>query len=172
MPRPRKFRLFRTTAFKLTGIFLAVFTVFAVFLIGTIAESMSAILETQTGAAVDAELRAISTQYQNGGLAWLARVIELRSRQPGASLYFVTGSDGERVAGNVESVPPDILAQSGDEAQVVPYMWRDEKGSQSAHTALVRVVDFPDGVHVLVGRDVSERDALISVVQRSLILTV
>ena len=172
MPSPRKFRLFRTTAFKLTGIFLAVFTIFAVFLIGTIAGSMSAILETQTGEAVDAELRAITLQYQSGGMPWLSRVIELRSRQPGASLYFVTDADGDRVAGNVETVPTAILAQTGDEAQVVPYMWRDEQGSQRAHTALVRVVEFADGVRVLVGRDVSERDALIRVVQRSLILTV
>src|SRR3954470_9722556 len=101
MPRPRKFRLFRTTAFKLTGIFLAVFTVFAVFLIGTIAGSMSAILETQTGDAVDNELRAITLQYKSGGMDWLSRVIELRSRQPGASLYFVTDPNGDRVAGNV-----------------------------------------------------------------------
>jgi signal transduction histidine kinase len=171
MPDPRRFRLFRTTAFKLTGIFLAVFTIFAVFLIGTIAGSMSAMLETQTGAAVDAELRAISLQYQAGGMPWLSRVIELRSHQPGASLYFVTDSDGYRVAGNVETVPAAILAHTGAEAQVVPYLWRDEKGSQ-AHTALVRVVEFSDGVRVLVGRDVSERDALIRVVQRSLILTV
>src|SRR5258705_9782991 len=100
MPNPRKFRLFRTTAFKLTGIFLAVFTIFAVFLIGTIAGNMSAILETQTGAAVDAELRAISIQYQTGGMPWLSHLIELRSRQPGASLYFVTDAEGDRIAGN------------------------------------------------------------------------
>ncbi len=42
MPSPRPFRLFRTTAFKLSAIFLAVFTIFAVFLIGTIARNMSA----------------------------------------------------------------------------------------------------------------------------------
>ena len=48
------------------------------------------------GEAVDAELRAIALQYQTGGMPWLARVIELRSRQPGASLYFVT--DAERRA--------------------------------------------------------------------------
>ncbi len=171
MPSPPSLRLFRTTAFKLTAIFLAVFTIFAVFLIGTIARNMSGILETQMRAAVDAELRAISLQYERGGMPWLARVVDLRSRQPGASLYFVTDADGDRIAGNVETVPAAILDQTGSAAQVVPYMWRDEAGSQRPHTALVRVIEFPDGVRVLVGRDVSERDALIRVVQRSLILT-
>ena len=170
MPSPRSFRLFRTTAFKLSAIFLAIFSIFAVFLIGTIAGNMNAILETQTGAAVEAELRAISLQYESGGMPWLARVVDLRSRQPGASLYFVTDAEGDRVAGNVEAVPKAILDQAGDEAQVVPYMSRDEGGSQP-HTALVRVAVLPDGARVLVGRDVSEREALVRVVQRSLFWT-
>ena len=59
---------------------------------------------------------------------------------------------------------------SKDVAQLVPYMWRNEQGSEP-HTALVRVFQFPDGVRVLVGRDVSERDALVSLVRRSLVLT-
>jgi len=171
MPSPRSFRLFRTTAFKLSAIFLAVFTIFAVFLIGTIASNMSAILEAQTGSAVGAELDAIALQYESGGMPWLARVIELRGRQPGASLYFVTDADGDRIAGNVEAVPAAILGQTDSTAQVVPYMSRGEDGSQQAHTALVRVAELPDGARVLVGRDVSEREALVGVVQRSLLWT-
>jgi len=171
MPSPRSFRLFRTTAFKLSAIFLTVFAIFAVFLIGTIAGNMNAILETQTGTAVDAELRAIALQYETGGAPWLARVIDLRSRQPGASLYFVTNESGEKIAGNIEAVPEEILDQTDSVAQVVPYTSRDEKGSQ-AHTALVRVAELPDGIRVLVGRDLSERQELVRVVQQSLILTV
>jgi len=165
-------RLFRTTAFKLTAIFLAVFTIFSIFLIGTIASNMNAILEAQMGAAVDAELRGIAVQYQTGGMPWLARVVAARSPQPGASLYFVTDAEGARVAGNVETVPTAVLDQPEAVAQVVPYMWRDEQGSQRPHTALVRVAQFSDGARVLVGRDLSERDALVRVVQRSLVLTV
>jgi len=172
MSSPRKFRLFRTTAFKLSGIFLAVFTVFAVFLIGTIAGSMSAILETQTGVAVDAELRAISMQYQNGGLPWLSHVIELRSRQPGASLYFVTNSGGDRVAGTWRPCGRDSSPRPAMRRR-----WCRTCGATSrarnGHTRRSSAsLAFPDGVRVLVGRDVSERDAVIRVVQRSLILTV
>jgi signal transduction histidine kinase len=76
------------------------------------------------------------------------------------------------VAGNVETVPSEVLNQTGPTAQVVPYMWQDEQGSRSPHSALVRVAQFSDGAKVLVGRDLSERDALVKVVQRSLVLTV
>jgi signal transduction histidine kinase len=154
----------------LTAIFLAVFTVFAAFLIGYIARNTSDILKAQMAAAVEAELQSIGLQYQRGGTEWLVRVVALRSAQPGASLYFVTDAEGDRIAGNVEAVPAEILEQSDGEPQVVPYTWRDEKGSQS-HSALVRVFEFPDGVRVLVGRDVSEREAIVGLVQRSLLLT-
>ncbi len=170
MPSPAWPRLFRTTAFKLTAIFLAVFTVFAAFLIGYIARNTSEILKAQMADAVDAELQSIELQYARGGADWLARVVELRSAQPGASLYFITDPNGKRIAGNVESVPADILEESKDAPQIVPYMWRNEQGSEP-HSALVRVVAFPDGVHALVGRDVSERDALVGLVRRSLVLT-
>lgn len=171
MPNSRSLRLFRTTAFKLSAIFLAIFTIFAVFLIGTIASNMSTILEAQTGQAVEAELNAIALQYESGGMPWLARVIDLRGRQPGASLYFVTDASGDRVAGNVESVPATILDQTDATAQVVPYMSRSEDGLPKAHTALVKVAQLSDGARVLVGRDVSEREALVGVVQRSLLWT-
>jgi signal transduction histidine kinase len=163
-------RLFRTTAFKLTAIFLAVFTVFAAFLIGYIAHNTSEILKAQMAEAVESELRSIELQYARGGAAWLARVVELRSAQPGASLYFVTDAEGSRIAGNVETVPASILEDSQDAFRIVPYMWRDEQGSRP-HSALVRVFEFPDGVKVLVGRDVSEREALVGLVRRSLVLT-
>jgi signal transduction histidine kinase len=165
-----RLRLFRTTAFKLTAIFLAVFTVFAAFLIGYIARNTSEILKSQMADAVDAELQSIELQYDRGGEAWLVRVVALRSAQPGASLYFVTDPQGARIAGNVETVPASVLKVAKDAPQIVPYMWRNEQGSEP-HTALVRMFEFPDGVRVLVGRDVSEREALVGVVQRSLILT-
>jgi signal transduction histidine kinase len=165
-------RLFRTTAFKLTAIFLAVFTVFAAFLIGYIAHNTSEILKAQMADAVDAELHSMELQYDRGGVNWLARVVELRSAQPGASLYFITDPNGVRIAGNVETVPPAVLNEALGEPHVVSYMARNEEGSQQSHSALVRAEEFPGGVRVLVGRDVSERDALVGLVRRSLILTV
>src|SRR5690554_5159024 len=109
---PGWLRLFRTTGFKLTAIFLAVFSIFSAFLIGYIARNTSEILQAQMSDAVDAELAAMVLQYNRGGVTWLAKVVELRSGQPGASLYFVTDPRGDRIAGNVESVPPAILNES------------------------------------------------------------
>ena len=172
MSSRQKLRLFRTTAFKLTAVFLAVFTIFAAFLIGYIARNTTELLQAQMLRAVDAELASISAQYERGGIPRVARVIDLRSRQPGASLYLVTDAEGRKIAGNVESVPAAILNRADSEPQLVPYVQLDEEGSRERYAALVRVVELPAGFRILVGRDVSESEELVEVVQRSLILTV
>jgi signal transduction histidine kinase len=171
MPERASLRLFRTTAFKLTAIFLAVFTLFAAFLIGYIARNTTEILQAQMAEAVDAELTAIEQQYRRGGIKGLARVVDLRSRQPGASLYLLTDAAGHKIAGNVETVPAAVLDQAGSDAQVVPYLWLDEEGSERRYAALVRVIALPEGARILVGRDVSESEQLVGVVRRALILT-
>jgi signal transduction histidine kinase len=165
-------RFFRTTAFRLAVIFLAVFTVFAAFLVSYIARNTTALLQSQMLEAVDAELASIAEQYARGGVPRVAEIIEIRSGQPGASLYLVTNGAGEKIAGNVESVPPGMLSRSDSEPQVVPYMRVEEEGARQRYAALVRVVELPAGFRVLVGRDVSESEKLVSVVRRSLILIV
>jgi signal transduction histidine kinase len=164
-------RLLRTTGFKLSATFLAVFALFAAFLIGYIARNTTDILQAEMREAVDAELGSMSVQYQRGGIRQLRRVVELRSSQPGASLYLMTDAAGEKIAGNVDTVPAAVMSRFGPEAQLVPYVWRDEEGSERRHSALVRVVRLGDGGRFLVGRDVSESEAMVGVVRRALILT-
>jgi signal transduction histidine kinase len=171
MPNRPPLRLFRTTAFKLTLIFLAVFTLFAAFLIGYIARNTTAILQAQMREAVDAEVVALAQQYGIGGIQRVARVIELRSHRPGASLYLLTDAAGEKIAGNVETVPTAVLERAGTDLQLVPYVRLNEQHGQERYAALVRVIDFPEGVRVLVGRDVSESEAVAGLVRRSLVLT-
>jgi signal transduction histidine kinase len=169
---PDRLRPFRTTAFKLSAIFLAVFTVFAAFLIGYIARNTTEILQAQMGKAVDAELNVMSEQYRRGGIQGLGRFIQVRSFRPGASLYLLTDPTGEKIAGNVDSVPSGLLSPSDPGAEIVPYVRIEEDESETRHAALVRVVEFPEGYRVLVGRDVSETEELAALVRRAMILTV
>lgn len=171
MPNPARLRPFRTTAFKLSAIYLAVFTAFAAFLIGYIARNTTEILQQQMRQALDAELQGMSDQYRRGGVARLTHLIELKSRQPGASIYLITDAAGKKIAGNVESVPPTVLNQTDTSPQVVPYLRLDEQSSSARQAALVRVIGLSNGSRILVGRDISDSEDLVGVVRRSLILT-
>ena len=171
MPSPGRLRFFGTTAFKLSIIFLAVFAIFAAFLIGYIARNTTEILQAQMRQSLDGELAGMAEQYERGGLDMLVGFISLRSSQPGASLYFLTDPQGAKIAGNVESVPPGVFNRADMHLQTVPYSRLDERGSGRRYSALVRVVRLPGGYRMLVGRDIRDSDELVSVVRRALILT-
>jgi signal transduction histidine kinase len=168
---PAHLRMFRTTAFKLSLVYLAVFTVFAGFLILYIAYNTAHLVSAQTREAVDLELKVLADQYRVGGIGRLTRIIERRSRRPGASLYLVTNSTGERIVGNVDALPASVLSNPDTKMRPIPYSRLGDGDEPGEHFALARVFQLSGGYTVLVGRDMGERERFISIIQRSLMLT-
>src|SRR5712671_402381 len=130
-------KLLRTTAFKLTLVYLTVFALFAAFLLAYFAWNTRRLITEQIIETVDAEIQGLSEQYRLGGIRRIAFAIEGRSLRPGSSLYLLTTAAGELVAGNVGALATGILDNPG---------W-----SQS-------------GYRLLVGRDLEERERLYDVV--------
>src|SRR3954462_12369681 len=106
-------KLLRTTAFKLTLVYLTVFALFAVFLLAYFAWNTRRLITEQITQTVDAEIAGLAEQYQQGGIRRLVFVIESRAKRPGSSLYLLTTPAGESVAGNVGSLPPGLLNRDG-----------------------------------------------------------
>src|ERR1700755_1692148 len=104
-------KLFRTTAFKLTLVYLTVFAMFAAFLLAYFAWNTRRLITEQITQTVDAEITGLSEQYRQGGIRRLGFVVESRSRRPGSSLYLVTAPAGEGLAGNVGSLATGVLDQ-------------------------------------------------------------
>ncbi|MCJ2010972.1 sensor histidine kinase [Methylobacterium sp. J-076] len=156
-------KLFRTTAFKLSLAYLAVFAICAFLALGYVAWNARAVLDDQIVSTIDAEINGLSEQYNSGGLRRLISVVERRSREPGASLYLVTTANGDHVVGNVASVPAAVLAKPGQSE--VSY-GRGEANAEE-HFAIVQVFTLPGGFRLLVGRDTEERDRLRAVIGRA-----
>src|SRR5258707_987638 len=154
-------KLLRTTAFKLTLVYLVVFALFAAFLLAYFAWNTRRLINEQITETVDAEIQGLSEQYRLGGIRRIAFAIEGRARRPGSSLYLLTTAAGEGVAGNVGSLATGILDNPGWAETV--YRRVDEQDA-SEHHALVRVDQLPGGFHLLVGRDLDERERLYDVV--------
>lgn len=156
-------KLFRTTAFKLSLAYLAVFAICAFLALGYVAWNARAVLDDQIVSTIDAEINGLSEQYNSGGLRRLISVVERRSKEPGASLYLVTTANGDHVVGNVASVPAAVLAKPGQSE--VSY-GRGEANADE-HYAIVQVFTLPGGFRLLVGRDTEERDRLRAVIGRA-----
>jgi hypothetical protein len=160
-------KLFRTTTFKLTLVYLTVFALFAAFLLGYFALNTRRLITEQITDTVDAEITGLSEQYRLGGIRRLVIVVDARARRPGSSLYLVTTFAGEALAGNVTALQPGILDNPGwtetayrrlDEAEIPDHPDRPD------HQALARVFQLPGGFRLLVGRDLDERERLYHII--------
>ena len=163
-------KIMRTTAFKLSAIYLIIFTIFAVFLIVYIAINTQILMTRQLNSAVELEVSGLIEQYRSGGLPQLVRLIEERSRRPGASLYLVTDFRGHFVAGNVSTLPKWVLDERGAIQQTVPYQRLGET-TRKEYNAVVSVYEVFGGYRLLVGRDVGEREIFRKVVEQAFIVS-
>ena len=159
-------RVVRTTAFKLSAIYIAVFSAFAVFFVLYISYSTNRLLNEQLQQAIALELVGLADDYRENGLVGVVNTIEQRSLQPGASVYLVTDLSGRILAGNIADVPQELLSRSGQNPLIVTY--QRYTGDRAAHTAMVEVVRLPGGFKVLVGRDVGEREAFRTIIGQAL----
>ncbi len=158
-------KLFRTTTFRLTLVYLTVFALFAAFLLAYFALNTRRLIDEQITNTVNAEISGLAEQYRQGGIRRLVIAIDARARRPGSSLYLVTTFTGQPLAGNVTALQPGILDQPGWTETL--YRRLDEVAGKNAHPehhALVRVFQLPGGFRLLVGRDLEERERLYHIV--------
>ncbi len=154
-------KLIRTTAFKLTLFYLGIFILFAATLLGYFALNTRRLITDQITSTVNGEINTLSEQYAQGGIRRLVIVVDLRSRRPGSNVYLVTTPTGEGLAGNVGSLEPGVLDHPG---WLETNYRRLDTPEGNDHRALVQVVQLPGGFHLMVGRDLEERERLFGII--------
>ncbi|WP_210336261.1 ATP-binding protein [Methylobrevis albus] len=164
-------RLFRTTALKLSLLYLVVFGGLTAFLLGYISYNTTALLSRTQESSISAEIASLTEDYRRGGIRRLVETVLQRSRWPSASLYMVTDFSGRTVVGNVADLPMTVFANSDGTPQPVIYRRLEGDGARD-YTAMVQVFQLPGGFRLLVGRDVSEREEFGLVIRDSVRLAI
>jgi signal transduction histidine kinase len=154
-------KLIRTTAFRLTLVYLSLFALFAASLLGYFAWNTRRLITEQIATTVNGETSELSDVFGRRGLRGLVFAIENRALRPGANLYLVTTPTGQAIAGNVGSLAPGVMATLG--WSETAYRRLDEQDSAD-HRALVHVTELPSGFRLLIGRDLEERRRLFGIV--------
>ncbi|MBY0382548.1 MAG: HAMP domain-containing protein [Xanthobacteraceae bacterium] len=157
-------KLIRTTAFRLTLVYLFLFALFAASLLGYFAWNTRRMVTEQITETVDAELNELTQQYSRGGIRGLVFAIENRALRPGSNLYLLTTPEGQAVAGNIGSLQPGVMDRPGWADTF--YRRLDETDTRS-HFALVRVTQLSGGFRLLVGRDLEERRRIFGIVAKA-----
>jgi signal transduction histidine kinase len=162
--------MFSTTAARLSALYLLLFTVCALALVVYMTAQAANVLRTQTEAAVSEEVQDLAKVYARLGLPGLVRAIDRRSRVPGANLYLITDKAGVVLAGNVADIDAGILRKEGWTEQPFEYLRFSVETVEPTHHALAHVFLLPNGMRILVGRDLGEPERFREIVQRSLTL--
>jgi signal transduction histidine kinase len=164
----RPIRLLDTTAFRLTLIYLGLFGVSALVLLGYLYAATAGFMTQQTSETIQAEIAGLAEQYRTQGLPRLRQVIEQRSAaQPHrASIYLLTDPAGRWVAGNIDRWPEATPGESGwmtFPVSVQPDGLRTENRRAVAQSFRLR-----GAYRLLVGREVEERLQLQTKIKQAL----
>ncbi|MDR3464651.1 MAG: ATP-binding protein [Xanthobacteraceae bacterium] len=154
-------KLIRTTAFRLTLVYLFLFALFAAFLLGYFAWNTRRLVTEQITGMLNAEVVEMNDELTRRGLRGLVYAIESRALRPGANLYLITTATGQALAGNVGSIAPGVMNRIGFSETM--YQRLDELNNFQHH-ALVRVTELEGGFRLLIGRDLDERRRIIGIV--------
>jgi signal transduction histidine kinase len=157
-------KLVRTTAFRLTLVYLLLFALFAASLLGYFAWNTRRMITEQITTTVNADMDELSNVFDRWGLRGLVGNIQNRALRPGSNLYLVTTPEGRSIAGNVSALAPGVMGTEG--WSETAYRLLDESESAD-HRALVRVTQLDGGFRLLIGRDLEERRRLFGIVAKA-----
>jgi signal transduction histidine kinase len=157
-------KLIRTTAFRLTLVYLFLFALFAASLLGYFAWNTRRMITEQISTTVNAEMGELSEIFGRRGLRGLVFNIENRALRPSANLYLLTTPNGQAIAGNVGSLAPGVMGTTG--WSETAYRRLDDQDNND-HRALVRVTQLSSGFRLLIGRDLEERRRLFAIVAKA-----
>lgn len=164
---PRLQAMLKTTAVRLSLLYLVLFVVSATVLVFYVSAKSEGLLRAQTERAIAREVRAVTKAYKTGGINSLTRHIERRSRQPGSSLYIIASPNGEIFAGNVAEIEPGIFDREGDIK--LPFDYKRFGDFEAEYTALGHVMQLPNGFKLLVGQDLDEPSRFGDLIENALI---
>ncbi|WP_196259195.1 sensor histidine kinase [Pelagibacterium limicola] len=153
--------LWRTTTVRLTALFITFFVGFAIVLLGFLAYQTSVQIQRQQIGAIEREVTQIRLLSQQANMRTIVFAIQRLADRPGPGIYYLGDPTGAMLAGNVTDLPPAVLVEPGRyelnyERGLEIYGEPDEL-PMTVGTAIVESLTLPNGLVLVVGRDVGER---------------
>jgi signal transduction histidine kinase len=156
-----------STAFRLAAAGVALFVLAAAAIVGVLFWQTNKVLTEQVLATLGAEADVLSEEARRGGLGRLEEALAARSRPDGPGLYFLSGGDGAKLAGNLNRLPPEL--QASPEGGVFRYA-RSGVPDAGERLGVGIPIALPGGATLVIGRDVEEQRAFADRVGRIFLL--
>ena len=160
-------KLFRTTTFRLSLTYLALFSAAAIVAIVYIYWNTTVLLSRQLNQTIDAELKGLAEQYRAGGLDQL--VAHRRRAQRNSRQQPLSRRRQRRAAGS-----PAISARSRPTCGIASARSNSSIGARRpaasrTRLAFANVFRLPSGYRLIVGRDIEDRRELARMVRSAML---
>ncbi|MCR6673320.1 ATP-binding protein [Devosia ginsengisoli] len=174
-------QIWRTSTVRLTATFILIFSLFAILLLAFITWQSSVQIQRQQANDIDREVRVLQRIDAVQGIRALAFALERISRAPGPGVYYLGDATGQYLLGNVTDVPPDVLIEPGiysfDYERANPFIDPPDDADSPPRRirtgfAVVRSVELSNGMRLVVGRDVVERQGFSAIIVQSFLFGV
>jgi len=160
--------LFRTTPFRLTLLFLALFAFAASAFLFYIYAVTAGEVRHRADREIGREMQQLETVYRSGGPTALnLALIERSAGENPPFLYLLMDKDGERITGTIAESPVDDLSQ--------PQAWADfqvtetdASGAEVKRAARGEQIRLPGGEYLFVGADVGQSEEFVGKIVRAL----
>ncbi|MFM8747221.1 MAG: ATP-binding protein [Aestuariivirga sp.] len=158
-------KLLSSSTFRLAALYLVLFALSVSALLGYVYWNTAVLLERQTDETIRAEVQALADQYRLRGLSGIIDTIQRRSSDQGGAVYLLTAPGGQRIAGNLNSLPP----MPQDEATWIEFPLAVEKNAvRENHVARAFHTDLAGGFQLLVGRDVEALRQFATIIRQTI----
>jgi signal transduction histidine kinase len=150
-------KILRSQAFRIVAIYLAIFAISAVALVGFVYWNTALVLDRETDETIEAEITGLVEQYQSLGLPGLTDAIIGRSVRREQGIYLLANNNRRVIAGSLDGWPQVSSATAG----FVEFPYERRIGTTTElRRARGKVFTLMQGFYLLVARDVEERRVL------------
>ena len=156
---------FRTTPFRLTLMFLAVFLLAAAALLLYIYAVTAGEVTRRADREISAEMRSLENVYRQGGVNALNQELIERTADDRPFLYLLTDKNGVRTTGTIARSPFEPNETGFREFSVTG---TDPNGAVVRQPARAEQVTLPSGERLIVGSDVGQAEFFVVKIVRAL----
>ncbi len=162
-------RFLRTWSFRVVLVYMTLFGVSVLLMLGFIYETTVGFIDRQIQATIMADTYAVSERYRDAGLDGVVEFIKERIAQDrtGDSVYLLTDGDYTPVAGNIDKWPNDV--QRTANAWMSFEIPRKPDDGRAPVLARARSYTLPEGYSLLVGRNTRELQDFEALIVESLV---
>jgi signal transduction histidine kinase len=149
-------RYLHSSTFRLALIYMVLFGISVLLLLGFIYWSTAAYLTQQTDETIEAEIVDLAQRYRESGFTGLTALISERlARKPaGSSIYLLVNKNLEPQLGNLDRWPHGAVVQDG----WMNFQLEGSGADTDIHPARARLFRIEGGFLLLVGSDIHDLD--------------